>query len=534
MKFDEESSSLEQYFEPFRKQTIGIHHRFDGPAGTRRLIYADWIASGRLYEPIEDLLSHQIGPLVGNTHTESSVTGTVTTKAYHKARDIIKHHVNADTNDILIAGGAGMTAMINKLQRMLGLRIPSQARCPCNQEISQRPVVFITHMEHHSNHTSWVETLAEVVVVPPDENGLVSPANLNKLLDEYDNRPLKIGSFTACSNVTGIITPYHELARVMHKRKGGFCIVDFAASAPYVNIDMHPKDPAAHLDAVVFSPHKFLGGPGSSGVLVINKEWYGNPIPDCPGGGTVEWTNPWGERRYFANPEVREDGGTPPFLQTMRSALAIRLKERMGVTKLLAREKELLERVLPALRSIPGLHILDDNVPAPHRLGILSFYIENIHYNLLVHLLSDRFGIQVRGGCSCAGTYGHYLLHVTREQSKQITSRIDKGDYTSKPGWVRLSLHPTMTNEEADYITKSLAEAVLHHKQWSQDYIYDSSRNEFIHHQEGGKLDSMVDGWFELPTVNVKGQNLELQEEASDSLQPQISVQERDPRQICI
>jgi len=305
---------------------------------------------------------------------------------------------------------------------------------------------------------------------------------------------LKIGSFTACSNVTGILTPYRELARIMHEH-GGFCFVDFAACAPYLRIDMHPSNEAEKLDAVFFSPHKFLGGPGSSGVLIFDSEMYNLNAPDQPGGGTVLWTNPWGEYRYASDIEVREDGGTPGFLQAIKAALAVELKEQMGYDKLANREKEIVARMFRELRTIPGLRILAENIE--DRLGIISFYFEKIHYNLVIQLLNDRFGIQTRGGCSCAGTYGHYLLQVDRLQSKEITDRIDKGDLSTKPGWVRLSLHPITTDEEVEFIADSLREIAKHADDWGKDYIYDSRTNEF-RHRDGDCVKSTVEKWFEM------------------------------------
>lgn len=486
--------SLESYFESFRRQIVGQDQHFDTPYGRRRILYADWTASGRLYAPIETALLERFGPFVGNTHTETSVTGTAMTKAYHYARAIIKRHVNAGPDDVLITACSGMTRVINKLQRILGLRIPEQAQRYFQLPASERPVVFVTHMEHHSNHTSWLETIADVACLPPDDQGLIEPAYLAEALEKYRDRPLKIGAFTACSNVTGIETPYADLARLMHQH-GGFCFVDFAASGPYVDIDMHPADPKARLDAVYFSPHKFLGGPGSAAVLLFNSALYQNRVPDQPGGGTVNWTNPWGEHSYIEDIELREDGGTPAFLQTIKTALAVRLKEEMGTDMMLAREHALLARALPALRCIPGLHLLADHVE--DRLGIVSFYVDGIHYNLLVRLLNDRYGIQVRGGCSCAGTYGHYLLHVSYAQSHHITDLIETGDLSAKPGWVRLSLHPTMTDAELDYVLDALADIVAHIETWGAECTYEKTTNEYRHRRADETVDAMVVDWFE-------------------------------------
>ena len=308
--------SLENYFSQFRNGIVGIDLVNDG----KEILYADWTASGRLYRPIEDFITNKIGPLVANTHTEASFTGCAMTNLYHEAQLVIKKHVNANENDALICSGAGMTSVVNKFQRILGLKLPEKWSGNIKIEEENKPVVFITHMEHHSNQTTWEECAVTVVRIPENSDGLPDIAAFEKLIANYQHRPLKIGSFTACSNVTGIKTNYRALAQIMHQNDG-YCFVDFAASAPYVDIDMHPENELEGLDAVMFSPHKFLGGPGSSGVLVFNTALYNNKIPDHPGGGTVTWTNPWGEHQFYDDIEPREDGGTPGFLQTIRTAL---------------------------------------------------------------------------------------------------------------------------------------------------------------------------------------------------------------------
>ncbi len=487
-------SSLEQYFERFRKNIVGIDQEFESPNGAQKIIYGDWIASGRLYRPIEDKITNTIGPFVGNTHSETSETGMRMTHAYHKSHELIKKHVNAGPDDVIITSGFGMTAVINKFQRILGLKYCGKvARKNCMRE-RERPVVFITHLEHHSNQTSWYETNADVVIVEPGNGLLVEPENLNKLLGQYGGRPFKIGSFTACSNVTGYRTPYKQLARIMHEH-GGVCFVDFAASAPYDEIDMHPDDPMEKLDAVMFSPHKFLGGPGSSGVLVFDISMYKNEVPDQPGGGTVDWTNPWGKYKYVDNIEAREDGGTPGFLQSIKTALCFELKGQMGIGNIKKREEELLEIAFKGLDEIPKLKILANNVR--DRLGVISFYIEGIHYNLVVQILNDKYGIQTRGGCACAGTYGHFLLEVSHEKSEKITEKINHGDLSEKPGWVRWSLHPTMTDAEVKLMIAALKDIVENIDIYKKDYKYETRTNVFRHKNEISDKSLMQD-WFSL------------------------------------
>ena len=316
---------LASYFDKFRRNITGIDLEHEFCQGRRKIVYADWAASGRLYRPIESYISNTLGPYVANTHTETTLTGTVMTHAYHQAYDIIKSHVNAADEDVLLFAGFGMTAVINKFQRILGLRVPEKYIERIEPAGDERPLIIITHMEHHSNQTSWEECMCDVKIVRRKSNGLPDLHHLEEILKANASRKLIIGSFTACSNVTGIITPYYQMAEIVH-RHGGYCFVDFSASAPYVDIDMHPENPQQKLDAIFFSPHKFLGGPGSSGVIIFDRSLYDNSIPDHPGGGTVLWTNPWGEHRFFDDIEIREDGGTPGFLQAIKASLSILLK----------------------------------------------------------------------------------------------------------------------------------------------------------------------------------------------------------------
>jgi selenocysteine lyase/cysteine desulfurase len=457
---------LQEYFRRFAAGIIGSRQFFETPYGRNRIIYADWTAGGRGYLPIELRLQQEILPFFANTHTGTTVTGRAMSTAYDEARLLIKKHVHAREDDQLLFCGSGMTDAVCRLQRLLGLRA-----CP------EEAVVFVTHMEHHSNHISWLETGTTVEIINPAPDGSVDLHHLGYLLECYRNRRVKIAAVTACSNVTGIRSPYHTIASMLHAG-GGYCFVDFAASAPYENIDMHPPNPGqGDLDAIYFSMHKFLGGPGTPGVLIFGRRLYGGGVPDRPGGGTILYSNPWGGREYFADIEGREDGGTPPILQAIKAALCIRLKEEMGVTQLLRREEEMVEHVFDRLPGMPGVTILA--AAQRRRLGIVSFVVEHAHYNLIVRILNDRFGIQTRGGCSCAGPYGHYLLNIDKPQSGAIRNALLSGDLSRKPGWVRLSLHPTMPDEEIDYILDAIEITVQRYREWKEGYVYDPRSNEF-------------------------------------------------------
>ncbi|PKL85554.1 MAG: selenocysteine lyase [Ignavibacteriae bacterium HGW-Ignavibacteriae-1] len=486
-------TQLEEHFLKFRNNISGIDTQFESPYGTKKLLYADWTATGRVYLPIEKFLIEEISPFVANTHSFNSFTGSTTTLAYKMALKYIKRHVGAYDSDVIISAYSGMTGVVNKFQRMLGFRIHESYSDLINKTLEEKPIIFVTHMEHHSNQTSWLETIVDVEIIRPDNEGLPDLGHLAEMLEKYSARKTKIAAITSCSNVTGIFTPYHDIAEMMHKA-GGLCFVDFATSAPYIDIKMRQDNPERSLDAIYFSPHKFLGGPGSTGILVFDPKLYHNKIPDLSGGGIVKWTNPWGEHEYFDDIETREDCGTPAVLQTIKAAFAIKLKEEMGVRNILAREHEIIQIIFDRLSKIPNLKILASN--KQERLGIISFCIVDFHYNLVVSLLNDKFGIQVRGGCSCAGTYGHYLLDVNYDQSHSFSNRIKRGDYSEKPGWARLSIHPTMSDTEIEYICDAIKEVALNISEWQNDYEYDAQINDFLPKNHFNSQKTLVTEWF--------------------------------------
>jgi selenocysteine lyase/cysteine desulfurase len=458
-------------------------------------------------------------PFVANTHTETTITGTLMGKAYEEAKAVIKKHVNANNGDALIFCGSGMTAAVNKLQRILGMRIPERildyvkkdgvykagglgdTTADVNKILNEylnvdeklRPVVFVTGMEHHSNQLSWLETIATVEIIKCGTNGNVDLGHFKSLLEQYEQKTNKIAAVTACSNVTGIQTPYHEIAKMIHAY-GGMCFVDFASSAPYVNINMHPAERGAHLDAIYFSPHKFLGGPGTPGVLVFNKKIYNNTVPDQPGGGTVIYSNPWKVHEYVTDIEQREDGGTPPFLQGIKAAMCVKLKEEMGVENMLRREEEILDIIFDRLSKLQHVGVLEGQIK--ERLGVVAFIVRGAHYNLIVRMLNDRFGIQTRGGCSCAGTYGHKLLNVDAPRSYEILRSIRAGHLLCKPGWVRLSVHPTMTNAEINFIMDAVEATASHYHEWMKDYTYDAASNEYMFNGFDPIGGSNITDWF--------------------------------------
>jgi selenocysteine lyase/cysteine desulfurase len=493
-----QTTTLEGFFSAFKRNIIGDRQHFDSPFGCQSILYADWTASGRAYRPIEECIQKEVMPFLANTHTEATITGSLMSRAYEEARFIVKSHVNANQDDdALVFCGSGMTGAVNKLQRILGWRAPDRLAHylsePLHVDEELRPVIFLTHMEHHSHQISWLETIATVEIIEADEEGNVDLDCLRRLLQQFKHRKNKIAAVTACSNVTGIQTPYHEIARIIHEH-GGVCFVDFACSAPYVDIDMHPAETGAHIDALYFSPHKFLGGPGTPGVLIFNKKMYNNIIPDQPGGGTVVYSNPWKVREYVKDIEQREDGGTPPFLGAIKVAMCIRLKEKMGTDNILRREEEILRLIFDRFAHMKNVHLLEGSVKK--RLGVVAFIIPGAHYNLIVKMLNDRFGLQTRGGCSCAGTYGHRLLKVDERWSYEILNSIRHGDLLSKPGWVRLSVHPTMTDAEIEFMLDAIELTAAYWRTWAKDYHYDAGSGQYFYRDMESAEKSRIEKWF--------------------------------------
>ncbi len=499
MQCTSRKSASENFFSIFRRNVIGNWQVFESPFGKKEIIYADWTASGRTYQPIEECMQREIMPFLANTHTGATITGTLMSKAYDKAKTIVKEHVHANNNDALIFCGSGMTGAVNKLQRILGMRMPERIadyvkkKSDLQLDEALKPIVFVTHMEHHSNQVSWLETIADVEIIKRGANGNVDLEHFKSLLEQFRCRKNKIAAVTACSNVTGIQTPYHEIAKIVHEY-GGLCFVDFACSAPYINMDMHPAEHGAHLDAIYFSPHKFLGGPGTPGVLIFNSKMYKNSIPDQPGGGTVFYSNPWKVHEYVTNIEQREDGGTPPFLQGIKAAMCISLKADMGIENMLRRDEEMLQVIFERFSKIKNIEILEGHIRK--RLGVIAFIVKGAHYNLIVKILNDRFGIQTRGGCSCAGTYGHMLLHVDEVRSYEILHSIRSGNLLCKPGWVRLSVHPTMSNAEIDFIIDAIELTASHFRKWMKDYTYDAECNEYSFKGFEQKEHNRIEDWF--------------------------------------
>ncbi|MEZ4417589.1 MAG: aminotransferase class V-fold PLP-dependent enzyme [Gemmatimonadota bacterium] len=448
-----------------RCSVIGADEAVLGPFGPRRVTYADYTASGRSLSFVEDLIRDAVLPLYANTHTESSGTGLQTTRFREDARAIVRRCVGATDEHAVIFCGTGATGAVDRLIGILNLRIPHDldARYALTEQIppEERPVVLIGPYEHHSNELPWRESIADVVEIREDVKGGIDLVHLEEQLQRFRDRPLKIGSFSAASNVTGIVSNTFAVSTLLH-RYGALSFWDFAAAAPYVRIDMVPpadvgESGLAYKDAVFISPHKLIGGPGTPGILVVRKALLTNTVPAVPGGGTVWYVNPE-EHHYLQDPEHREEGGTPDIIGSIRAGLVFLVKEAVGVDVIREREESFIRRAIERWKQNPDIQILGSC--EAERLSIVSFIIKNgsryLHHNYVVALLNDLFGIQSRGGCSCAGPYGHRLLGIDLDTSHEFEREIGRGCEGIKPGWVRVNFNYFISEETFAFVLEAV------------------------------------------------------------------------------
>jgi selenocysteine lyase/cysteine desulfurase len=485
------------FLDHLRRGVVGADATIRTPEGEKPLLYFDYIASGRFHRAVEDELAARVLPFMANTHTDSSSTGRLMTRYYEGAFRRIARYLNAGPDDVLIPVGSGSTGAVNRLIQILGLRIPCQLedRYHLSRHLpaAERPVVFRSHMEHHSNDITWRETIAETAYVDFDSHGRVSLEHLGRQLEAYADRPLRIGTFSAASNVTGILNDTTAIARVLHAH-GALAFFDYAASGPYVDIDLHPAggapgghpleagrgpgrpDEAAAKDAAFFSVHKFLGGPRTPGLLVANRKLFTNRVPSEPGGGTVLYTSPT-EHVYLHDFFRRETGGTPPIVGSIQAGLAFDLKHAIGTARIRRVEEDYLRRALAEWTRDPHLEILG-NLEA-ERLGVVSLIFRSVHHNLASALLNDFFGIQVRGGCMCAGPYGHELLHIDQRVSLAIKHQLEEGHIGVKPGWVRICFSPVTGEREFQTLLEGVAFVAKHGRDHYDRYTLDDTTGEW-------------------------------------------------------
>ncbi|WP_170295330.1 aminotransferase class V-fold PLP-dependent enzyme [Paracoccus aestuariivivens] len=459
-----------------RESLIGKDVAIETPFGRKKMVYADYTASGRSLTFIEDFLRERVLPLYANTHTEASASGAQTTRLREEARAAVASSVNATEVDEVIFVGSGSTAAINRLVDILGLRTAK-----AGEVRSDRAVVFIGPYEHHSNILPWRHSEADVVEIPLDDAGGLDLVALRHALQQYSDRPLRIGSFSAASNVTGILTPVDEVTTLLHAH-GALSFWDYAAAAPYLSIDMNPAQEGARKDAVFISPHKFVGGPGTPGVLVVKRHLIQSRIPTNPGGGTVDYVTS-SDAEYSESVTHREESGTPAIIESIRCGLAFRLKDQVGAYHIHQAERRYAQAAIDSWSKNPNIRILG---PAKaDRLSIVSFLIRHgrgyLHHNFVVAVLNDLFGLQARGGCSCAGPYGARLLGLDDSASAAFRELTLQGLNCYKPGWARVNFNYFICEEEFSYIVEAVHLVATHGHALLPEYHLDPASGLWTH-----------------------------------------------------
>lgn len=499
-----------------RNDIIGRNMIFETPYGKRPLVYADYTASGRGLNSIENYIQN-ILQYYANTHTEDDFTGKTMTHLLHEAEHIIKQAVNAGPKGKIIFTGSGTTGGIVKLQQILGVYWPPATRervnsfldsCldrfpdrdSCNLALrtyinKNKPIVFVGPYEHHSNEIMWRQTLCDIIEIPLNDREELDLLKLEEVVSnpEYAQRP-KIGSFSAASNVSGILTNVYDVARILHKHRAIACF-DFAACAPYVEINMN-KDKESYFDAIFFSPHKFLGGPGTSGVLIFNEDIYPQKLPPTvSAGGTVDYVSPSREE-FIKDIETREKAGTPGILQALRTALVFEIKQKVGYQTIDEIEEYYFHYFMEAFKGEKRIAFYGSL--KAKKIPIIPFNIVHrdkiLHPKFVTRLMNDLFGIQTRAGCSCAGPYGHYLMKIQQQISDYYRCAITNLGYGGiKPGWVRLNLHYTLDEGEVDYLIEAVRFVIQNGYKFIPFYVFDITTGEWKHKDYDCKIPLNLD-----------------------------------------
>jgi selenocysteine lyase/cysteine desulfurase len=447
--------------ERIRASVIGDDVVLQGPFGARRMVYADSTASGRALSFVERFIRDRVLPLYGNTHTEASATGQQTTQLREEARSLIRGAVRGSDDDVVLFCGSGSTGAIDRLARVVGLSTDGAHRRFAPLPAERRPVVFVGPYEHHSNELPWRESIADVVTIRADRNGQIDLEHLDAELERFARRPLLIGSFSAASNVTGVVTDVDAVSIALHRR-GALAWWDYAAAGPHLPIEMNPSPPCpdgrlAYKDAVFLSPHKLVGGPGTPGVLVAKRHHFRNPTPSVPGGGTILFVSP-ARHRYHDDPVIREEGGTPAIVESIRAGLAFALKEAVGADEIRQRERDFVARALASWRANPRIEILGD--PVRERLPIVTFGLRHppgiLHSAFVVSVLSDLFGIQARSGCFCAGPYIHRIYPIDETWSRAMDADTARGRIGANLALVRIGFDYFMSETAFAYVLEAV------------------------------------------------------------------------------
>jgi selenocysteine lyase/cysteine desulfurase len=470
-------------FASIRQRVVGEGRAVRTPYGLRRLTYLDWAASGRAFGPIEEWILGSVLPTYGNTHTETSAVGGQTTAFREEARALIKAACGCGEDDALIFCGSGATGAIHTLFACMGL-----TRSCVADEGKGDAVVLIGSMEHHSVEVAARESRAHVEVVRDCGEGGVELDHLRELCAKHRRASVLIGCFSAASNVTGRLTDVDAVAAVMHEC-GGVAFFDYAAAGPYVDVRM--SSAGGWKDAVFISPHKFLGGPGAPGIVIAKRHLFRNRVPAVPGGGTVLNVTPRGHA-YLRDPEHREEGGTPNIVGAIRAGLAFQLRASVGAEAILAHEQDFAAHFIEALRAEPGVEVLGD-LDEP-RLGIVSFIVhctvvddngrtstKALHHNFVVALLNDLFGVQARGGNSCAAPYAHRLLGVHPSDEARIDQLAHEGLHGCKPGWTRISFGWCDSEDTLAYAVACVKIIARHGWRFLPDYDFNPATGTWRH-----------------------------------------------------